>query len=87
MMCVFRHSGRHRRSSVHLLRRTGIVAGTIANGTENLVGQNRSVRRECSPSIDSRHYVLSRQALRNISHDRFICLVCLIVFLSYLPGK
>jgi hypothetical protein len=27
------------------------------------------------------------QALRNISHDRFICLVCLIVFLSYLPGK
>jgi len=32
-------------------------------------------------------YLNSIQALRNITHDRFICLICLIVLLSYLPGE
>ncbi len=25
--------------------------------------------------------------MRNMTHDRFIYLICLIVFLSYLPGE
>lgn len=89
MMMINRDCGGHRRSDIHLFRRARIVTRTSTKRTEDLLGQDRSLCRRstisfCSPPMMRISLI---QSLRNIAHDRFIYLICLIVLLSYLPGK